>query len=70
MSDQLPTDAQCLRYVQALNAQEAVMQTSIPIGQRVELHPGMDAWMMGDRYGVVVKTGRKLDGRSHGRKHS
>ena len=23
-------------------------------GQRVELHPGTDRWMMGDRYGVVT----------------
>lgn len=27
--------------------------------QRVELHPATDAWMRGDRYGIVVKTGRK-----------
>ena len=24
------------------------------VGRRVELHPGTDAWMMGDRYGVVA----------------
>ena len=29
-------------------------------GMRVELHPATDAWMMGDRYGDVVKVGRKL----------
>jgi hypothetical protein len=29
------------------------------VGQRVELHPATDAWMMGDRFGVVVKIGRK-----------
>lgn len=29
------------------------------IGQRVELHPGTDAWMMGDRFAQVVKIGRK-----------
>ena len=23
-------------------------------GQRVELHPGTDPWMMGDRFGVVT----------------
>ncbi len=28
-------------------------------GDRVELHPGTDAWMMGDRYGNVVYIGRK-----------
>lgn len=27
-------------------------------GRRVELHPGLDAWMRGDRYGVVTKCGR------------
>lgn len=31
---------------------------TVPVHQRVELHPGMDAWMAGDRYGVVVKTTR------------
>jgi len=25
-------------------------------GDRVELHPGTDAWMQGDRYGTVVDT--------------
>lgn len=29
------------------------------IGDRVQLHPGTDAWMSGDRYGTVVKCGRK-----------
>ena len=29
-------------------------------GQRVGLHPGLDQWMRGDRYGEVVKTGKKL----------
>ena len=24
-------------------------------GDRVELHPAMDRWMMGDRYGTVVR---------------
>jgi len=26
----------------------------LPIGTRVEIHPRHDAWMMGDRFGVVV----------------
>jgi len=30
-----------------------------PIGERVELSPGTDAWMSGDRYGVVVNHGTK-----------
>lgn len=29
------------------------------IGQRVQLHPATNAWIQGDRYGVVVKIGRK-----------
>jgi lysozyme family protein len=28
------------------------------IGQRAGLHPGLDQWMRGDRYGVVTKIGR------------
>lgn len=28
------------------------------IGDRVELHPGCDRWMMGDRFGVIVGRGR------------
>lgn len=30
------------------------------VGVRVELHPGTDAWMRGDRFGDVVKARRKL----------
>jgi hypothetical protein len=26
------------------------------IGTRVEIHPRFDAWMMGDRFGTVVKV--------------
>jgi hypothetical protein len=29
------------------------------IGARIELSPATDAWMRGDRYGVIVKAGRK-----------
>lgn len=29
-------------------------------GQRVEVHPGTNAWIFGDRFGEVVKVGRKL----------
>jgi hypothetical protein len=28
------------------------------IGQRVELHPVLDDWMRGDRYGAIVAVGR------------
>jgi hypothetical protein len=27
-------------------------------GDRVELHPGLDRWMMGDRFGTVERLGR------------
>jgi hypothetical protein len=30
------------------------------VGQRVQLHPATDRWMMGDRYGEVVKVGKVL----------
>jgi hypothetical protein len=30
------------------------------VGDRVQLHPATDAWMMGDMYGTVIKLGRKL----------
>jgi hypothetical protein len=30
------------------------------LGRRVQVHPGCDCWMQGDRYGVVVKVGRRL----------
>ncbi|CAA2141624.1 hypothetical protein HYPP_02645 [Hyphomicrobium sp. ghe19] len=30
------------------------------LGDAVELHPGCDRWMMGDRVGSVQKVGRKL----------
>ena len=28
-------------------------------GMRVAIHPATDAWMQGDRYGYVVRIGRK-----------
>lgn len=28
-------------------------------GDRVQAHPATDAWMQGDRYGAVVKIGRR-----------
>lgn len=30
------------------------------VGQRIELHPGTDQWMQGQRYAQVVKVGRKV----------
>ena len=29
------------------------------VADRVQLHPATDRWMMGDRYGTVIKLGRK-----------
>jgi hypothetical protein len=34
--------------------------TQFRVGDRVQLHPATDAWMMGDRYGTVIKIGRQL----------
>ncbi len=31
----------------------------LAMGDRVQLHPGTDAWMRGDRYGRIVCTGSK-----------
>ncbi len=33
--------------------------TKTLIGKRVQLHPATDRWMMGDRYGEIVKVGRE-----------
>jgi hypothetical protein len=30
--------------------------SSFTLGDRVELHPGMDLWMRGARYGTVTKV--------------
>jgi hypothetical protein len=30
------------------------------VGTRVQAHPATDAWMMGNRYGEIVKVGSKL----------
>lgn len=30
----------------------------LTVGDRVELSPGTDAWMRGDRFGEIVKVGR------------
>lgn len=35
------------------------MTNTFRINDRIQLHPGTDAWMTGDRYGTVVKVGRK-----------
>lgn len=31
----------------------------VKVGDRVESHPATDAWIRGDRFGEIVKIGRK-----------
>lgn len=33
---------------------------SIKVGTRVQVPAHWDAWMMGDRYGTIVKIGRRV----------
>ena len=33
--------------------------TYAKVGNRVQAHPATDSWMMGDRYGEIVKIGHK-----------
>lgn len=40
------------------NQGDLLMET-IAVGDRVELHPATDRWMRGDRFGEVVKLGRR-----------
>jgi ribosomal protein L21E len=35
------------------------MITNFALGDRVQLSPSTDRWMMGDRYGLVTKMGTK-----------
>ena len=43
---------------QAAQAKRLATQAFL-VGQRVQMHPATDAFMMGDRYGDVVKIGRE-----------
>jgi hypothetical protein len=29
-------------------------------GERIQLHPATDRWMMGDRYATIIHAGRKI----------
>lgn len=29
-------------------------------GERVQLHPALDAWMSGDRFGTITKVGKSV----------
>ena len=33
--------------------------TTLKPGTRVQLHPGTDTWMQGDRFGVIVRALRR-----------
>jgi hypothetical protein len=37
-----------------------ILRHSFRVGQRVALHPATDRWARGDRYGEVLRVGRKL----------
>jgi len=39
------------------------LRTEFPEGRRIQLHPGTDQWMMGDRFGEVRKV--DAEGRVH-----
>jgi len=39
---------------------ERLATMAFMVGQRVSMHPATDAFMMGDRYGTVIKLGQKL----------
>lgn len=41
-----------------MTSSTASLALSFPVGSRVELHPALDLWMMGARFGVVTKVGR------------
>ena len=38
----------------------AIFMDHTVVGLRVQMHPATDLWMQGDRYGEIVKVGRKL----------
>ena len=46
-------------YINTTHQWEDGPGTLARVGQVVEIHPGTDTWMRGDRFGEVVKLGRK-----------
>lgn len=46
-----------IRFIPATHDWEAGAYVEAFVGQRVEIHPGTDTWMRGDRYGEIVKLG-------------
>lgn len=56
-----PLDCGCKCHTsQRANPEAGNRPADFKKGQRVQLHPGTDDWMRGDRYGDVVKIGTKL----------
>lgn len=43
-----------------LDTQDATM-ADFQLGQHVELHPATDRWMMGDRYGTIIRVSLIFD---------
>jgi hypothetical protein len=43
----------------AASGQTDLLLEAFAVGDRVELHPATDRWMRGDRFGAVVKLGRR-----------
>lgn len=42
-----------------MSEQTDLLLEQFAVGDRVELHPATDRWMRGDRFGTVVKLGRR-----------
>lgn len=42
-----------------MSDQTDLLLEQFTVGDRVELHPATDRWMRGDRFGTVVKLGRR-----------
>lgn len=42
-----------------MSEQTDLLLEQFTVGDRVELHPATDRWMRGDRFGTVVKLGRR-----------
>ena len=39
-----------------MNSTTPMIDSIASVGDRVQLHPGLDAWMQGDKYGDVAKV--------------
>jgi hypothetical protein len=43
-----------------VNENKYINPDTFYVGERVQSHPATDRWMMGDRFGSVVKIGSRL----------